>query len=336
MEVEQQTEETGGATGTPGTAGGATEQQTAVEQQSNTNESGPIAGQGGEKTETVVESAEKPYWPDDWRDAMARHHAGEDEKAYKRELKRLERIKDPAGLFGMYRDAESKISSNRAIFKPEEGASEEDIKAYHKALGVPENPEDYIKDAKTPNGADLSEQDYAVATDFAKAMHQAGAPKPVMDAALSWYFQNQEAAAEAQDEHDERVRYETERELKEEFGAKYKATVSSIASLFAQAPGGSDLDNEDGLYSRLIGGRLADGTMIGDDPDVIRFLSQVAQEINPAVAVMPEGFGGSESIDAEINKIEGIMRTNRREYNQKYAARYQELLAAREKIRAKA
>lgn len=339
MSDEQQTttttedQGTGAAPAVGASEGSTQETKTTI---AGTAPTGSGSEQESQSENTSTSDETSSYWPEDWREQVAKHHSAGNDKEYKRELRRLERIRDPAAIFGMYRDAESKISSNRAIFKPAEDASEDEIRAYHQAIGAPETPEGYLKNAADLNGKELGEADMKIASAFAQEMHKVGAPQPVMDAALNWYFQNQEEAAEVQDEQDERNRWETESELKEEWGASYKRMVGGIASLFATAPGGSDIDNPDSLYARIVGGRMADGTLIGDDPAAIRFFAELANEMNPAAAVLPDGMGTDTlSLDQEISKIEKIMRTDRQDYNKNHADRYVQLLAAREKLRGR-
>lgn len=292
------------------------------------------------KSEEAVESKEESkeegsadYWPKDWREQVAKHASAGNEKAYDRELKRLQRVTDPAAIYGNYREAESKISSNKAIFKPGPKATEEETKAYRKALGVPDSPEDYLENLKLPHEQTLGEADLDVANEFAERMHEAGANQEVMNKALGWYMEQQENAAAAQDDADERQKYDAEVELKEEYGASYKRRTAGIASLFATAPGGADVSNDDSLYSRLIGGRLSDGSLVGNDPDVVRWLASLAGDVNPAAVTLPDGMGSTKSVQDEITEIEKIMRTDKREYFKNHAGRYAELLEVRNRIK---
>lgn len=306
-------------------------ENTEVTEGSGTEEKTDAKSVTEEKTD--AKDGDEPSWREDWREQMAKQISAGDEKVYAREIKRLGRIKDPSGLYGMYREAESKISSNRAIFKPGKDATEDDVKAYRKALGVPENPEDYVKNAKLARDETLGEEDQEVAMDFAKAMHEAGASQDAMNNALNWYYQRQEDMAAFQDEQDEFQKYEAEKSLKEEYGAAYKRKTAAISSLFAQAPGGTDISNPESLYARLVGGRLADGTLIGNDPDMVRFLSDLAGDVNPAAATLPDGLGNTQSVEDEIKEIEKVMRTNKREYFKNHAGRYAELLEVRNRMR---
>lgn len=269
------------------------------------------------------------------REAIATHYAAGDEKIYKKEMKRLERISGPEGLYGMYRELEGRFSEGGLLKLPGKTAKPEEIAAFHKALGVPEKAEDYFKDVKLANGAVIGEADKPLLDTFAGELHKVGATPAVMNAAINWYYAQQEAQAAGLDAADDGYRRESEAALKEELGPTYKRLVNSIGSLFAGAPGGTDVKNENSLFARLMGGRMADGKVIGNDPDVVRFLVSMVKEIRPLETVTEDGQQGGLSVNEEIKKIEKIMREDRRDYDKNYAPRYSELLAAREKNRAR-
>lgn len=292
---------------------------------------------GGEPQEPK-EPEHKPAWGEDWRAKFAEHVAAGDKKAAEREMKRLERIADPAAVYGMYRELEAKFSQGGLTKIPGKDASEDEIKAFHKALGVPDDPKGYVENLSLPNGVTLGEQDKAIAGDFAAAMHKAGAPQSVMNEAYSWYLKNQEMQAAAIDRQDDDNKMQSLQALKEEWGPAFQRNTNAISSLFAYAPGGADMQNDGALFNRLLGGRMADGRIIGDDPDMVKFLVAIAKEVNPVATVVENSDGSGKGIDDEIKEIETLMRTDRRSYDKdlKKQARYLELIGAREKHRARA
>jgi len=103
------------------------------------------------------------YWPDDWREKAAEHISAGDKKIYDRELKRLSRITDPAGMYGMYRELEGKFSEGGLTKIPGPDASDDDRAAFWRQLGVPEKPEDYFDGLKLANDAVLGDLDKPVA-----------------------------------------------------------------------------------------------------------------------------------------------------------------------------
>ena len=281
--------------------------------------------------------AAKDFWPPNWREKAAEHYAAGDQKIYKKELARLQRIADPVGMYGMYRELEGKFTGGGLLKVPGKDAKPEEIAQFHKALGVPETPDAYFKDMKLENGAVIGEADKPLVSAFATDLHKAGATPQVMNAALNWYYKQQEEIAAEQDEADDTFRRESERALKDELGPAFKRTTNAIATLFASAPGGTDVSNEGGLFARLMAGRMADGKMIGNDPDMVKFLSSLATEINPAATLVEDGNQSGVSLDDEIRSIEKDMRENRREYfrDEKKQARYRTLLETRDKIQSR-
>ena len=328
-------------------AASATATQGATQQTGTTNAAnGQTNGQtnGSATAQTTVAGGAQaqqqqdppPYWPTDWREKIAEHTSAGDKKAYEKEMRRLSNIDSPYAVYGSFRNLENTWASRNFIkLPPKEGASDTDVKEFHKALGVPEKPEDYFKDIKLDNGAVIGDADKPVVDGFAAAVHKAGAPPGVVNAALNWYFANQEKAAADLDAADENYKTTAIQALKEEYGPAFNRKRNAIGGLFATAPGGTDLKNDKALINRLLGGRTADGRIIGDDPDAVRFLISLALERNPAASVVEDGDQSGKSIEKEIGEIEQIMRTDRPRYNKEFAGRYAELLAVRDKVRAR-
>jgi hypothetical protein len=288
--------------------------------------------------DTTAENPEdnKPYWPDDWREKLANQISAGDKKAYQRELNRLKRLADPAGVYGMYRELESKFTGGGLIKVPGDDASEEDIANFRKALGVPEKPEDYLKDIKLDNDAVIGDADKPLVNSFADALHKGGATPAAMNAALNWYFQRQEELAAERDQADDDFRRASETALKEHYGAAFQRTRNAITPLFATAPGGTDIRNDESLYARLMAGRMADGSIIGNDPDMVRWLAGLANEVNPAATVTEDGDMSGKSIDKELEELAELRSTNSKKYySDAVQERERELIAAREKIREK-
>jgi len=294
-----------------------------------------LAGGGG----GVPEEEPKGYWPEDWRERMAEDRAAGDEKAKAQILKQLERYQDPTSIFGKARELEGIFSSGNLIKRPGEDATEEEVAQYRKAMGVPENTDDYVAAIKLPDNQVLGDDEKPFADEFAKVMHEANATPDQYNKAVNWYFDLQRRQAEQLDEFDDQNRTNGERTLKEEWGGSFKRTFNSMPSVFQYAPGGMDGNNAKSLYSRLLTGRMSDGVIIGDDPDMSRWLARLAAEVDPVGTVMGEGNMSGQSLDAEIKEIEDMMRgPDRKKYfaDEAKQARYRELLAARSRNQAKA
>jgi hypothetical protein len=272
------------------------------------------------------------------REALANHYAAGDKKAYAKELKRLERlgIERPEQVYGLYRDLDNKLNGGGLVKLPGKDAKPEDVAEFHKAIGVPEKPEGYIEHIKLENGAVIGEADKPILNSFTEALHKAGAPPSAVNAAANWYYKLQEEAAAAQDDDDDTFRRESEKVVKEEFGPAFNRKANNIASLFTTAPGGADSKNPNSLYNRLVNGRTADGKLIGNDPDVMRWLIGMADDVNPIRSVTEDGTSSVKSVEKELEELQAMRRADKKKYySDAVQAREAELMAARDKFQAR-
>lgn len=303
------TEETAAAVTAETTAAAAEQTTAAVETKT-------LAG-GAEETALAVPQD----FPDDWRQKLA----GEDKKA----LKTLERFASVSDLWGALKAATAKLDSGAYIRRPATRATPEELAAFNKAIGVPEDAGEYIEKLKLSNDRVLGDDDKPVLESFAKAIHQAGATPQMFNAATDWWFDYQQAVQEAQLESDADFRVQSEAVLKQELGGDYRRTVGAIPTLFSNTPSE--------VQDLLLNGRTADGKLLGNHPEVVKWLASVASELYPAASMhMPDG-DAAKGIDNEIAEIEQYMHTNRAAYfkDEKRQARYRELLAVREAISAR-
>lgn len=249
------------------------------------------------------------------REQIATYFAAGDKKVYKQELRRLERlgIDDPAKLYGLWREAEGKLTSGGLIKVPGKDAKEEEVKAFQKALGWAEKPEEMFKEIKLENDAVIGEADRPMMQGFLEAVHGATSAQDYVNKAANWYYKTQEDAAAQLDESDDAFRRESETALKDDLGPAFKRKINAIATLFASTPGGADDKNEGSLFHRVVHGRTADGRLIGDDPDVTRFLIGLVDEVNPMATVVEDG-AGAPGAQARLDEIRALRKTDKRKY----------------------
>src|SRR5690606_21070207 len=113
--TESKAEATGGDQKPP--AEGKAEQESA-KSAPKTIATGADAEEEAKAKEEKADKDHKPYWPDNWREKLAEHIAAGDKKVYDKELKRLQRIADPSGIYGMYRELEGKFTSGGLVKVP--------------------------------------------------------------------------------------------------------------------------------------------------------------------------------------------------------------------------
>lgn len=271
-------------------------------------------------SDTADQTQEKPQdWPEDWRERAA----GGDDKL----LKRFSRYAAPGDAFKALTEAQNRIAAGLKPAPLAADATPEDVAAWRNDNGIPEKPGDY--DLTLPGGYVIGEADKPVIDEFLQHAHTANMRPEQVQGALSWYYETQEKQAQALAEADARTFSDTEDALRQEWGTDYRRNVNLAASILDAAPAG--------VKENMLGARLADGTALGNNPDVLRWLTTMAREINPLATVVPgSGATATAALDNEIATIEARMggdAATRAAYfkDDKAQARYRELIAVRDK-----
>ena len=290
-------------------------------------------GGANEQSEAPAAAEEAQYWPNDWREKMAEHYSAGNQKAYDRELRRLQRVTDPTAVYGSFREGESRWDQGGLIKMPTENSTDEEIAAYDRARGVPEEGSGYLDGLELSNGAVIGEQDLPIVEQFADVALEAGMEPGQFQAALEWYYSNQEQFANELDELDDNNRISNDQALREEFGGRRKGLENTVPMLFAQAPGGGDPGNEDSFMNNLFGGRLADGTRVIDSPDFNRWVFSMTDELHPRATLVESGAESGISIEEQLKEIRDFRRSDRHAYNRDEAMQQKErdLLTAQSK-----
>lgn len=285
----------------------------------------PLAS-GGSDDKPVAAPAD---WPEAWRAKLS----GEDKK----ELARLERFGSPADIWKAYRALEQKLSSGEVKSSLPKDATPEQLSQWRKDNGIPEAPEKY--EINLEGGLVVGEQDKPRVDEFLKAMHGANASPAQVNAALNAYYKLVQTEETQLAEADSNFRSTAEDELRAEWGGDFRRNVNMVSSLLDSAPGE--------VGDLLRGGRTADGKLLGDHPAVMRWLVNMAREVNPVATVVPNaGANGAQAIGEEIASIEKAMRDRSSDYWKGPKAqggketvmqvRYRELVDSREKMKARA
>ena len=287
-----------------------------------------VAAQGndtlpGQDTIAAQEKEVTPDWAADWREKMA----SGDEK----ELKRLQRFRSPVDVYKSARELEKKLSSGDIKAKLAADATEEQIAAWRKDNGIPDTPDGYLE--KLPAGLVIGDDDKPMLESFLADVHGENAPPSVVAKALDWYYRQQEDQIAAQADADRGFKQAAEDALRAEWGGEYRGNLNSIMSFLDAAP---PTDDGSPLKGLLMGARLSDGTLLGNNPAALKWLASLAQEANPAGFVQPNaGASQLNAVEDEINGIRKVMRESRHTYDkdEKMQERFRVLLTAQEKLR---
>lgn len=267
-------------------------------------------------------------FPDDWRKQLSKG----DEKI----AKRLERYASPIAVAEALIHAQDRIAKG---VKPglSPNATPEEVKEYRAMLGVPEKPEDYK--IELPEGRVVGDEDNPLVAKFVARMHGANASPAIVNQALAAYYDIQEAGIEAREDADVDQKVKTTDELRSEYGPEHKANMNAVHGLLAGAPAG--------LAAQLHDARLPDGTLVFNHAPMVRWLVNLATELNPAAKVAPGSSGNAaQTLSDEISALKAEMNNPESEYHKgpkiekggikdtAKAHRYRELLEAQERMQA--
>lgn len=255
----------------------------------------------------------KGAWPEDWRVKLA----GGDEK----ELKQLGRYGSVQDIWKKSRELEKRLSSGELRPVLGKNATEDEVKAYRAANGIPESPEKY--DVGT-----VPESAKVFMNPLLKAAHETNQTPEQVKATLAAWRSIEATVREQAFEKDQATKQASEDELREEWGPEYRRNIAAIENEL-------DLTAEPGLKELILNGRTGDGTPFAADARVMRWLLGTALARNPAATVVPaNGADPMKGIDERMGEIEKMMRTDRESYmkNDKVQAEYRQLIEAKQKL----
>lgn len=270
--------------------------------------------------ETPSEGSKPPAasWPDDWREK----YAGQDEA----KMNVLKRYASPQAALDALFAARSKIQSGGVKTSLPESPTPEELSAYRKEHGIPEKPEEYDTNI---DGLVFGEDDKPIVDAFLHKMHAANATPAQVKAGLEAYHAAQAQVQEARYDQDLQFKQASVDQVREEWGRDYKLNLNLMKSMF-------ETHGSPEIMDLLINGRAADGNVIGNHPAILRTLVNLARQINP-VATVTSG-GNAQSIDDELNKLQGMMGDHSSEYwkgpnAEKNQSRFRQLIEAKEKLK---
>lgn len=281
-------------------ADAGTEEQGVVENQ----DAGTIAsGNDGGETQSAPQT-----WPDDWRQRMASEYAGADNgEAFEKELKILERMSSPFDAYKGKREQDKKISSGELKDAPTEFPTEgtDDEKAKWRAdNGIPADPKGYEEHL---DGLVMGDDAKPLLDAYLNDAHASNIPPQYVKGAVDWYLKQEELRAKQQNAEDVEFHDKSVTELKAEFGGEYQRTMADLNTY---------LDNfGEGVKDNLLGARLANGTLLGDSPAVLKGIISQMRQINPLSTVVPGGGAdGIQSVEHEIAEIQRLIATDPQKY----------------------
>ena len=236
-----------------------------------------------------------PNTPDDWATIRTRV-AGEDDKV----LARLSRYGSLDDYINAGLEAQNKLGERVPDKAPGPDATDEQKAAYREANNLPETPADY--QIELPGDMVLGEQDQPIADKFLEIAHKHNIPPSAANDIIAGQLAMQDEMIQAQAEADNGQRDATQALLTspDMWGSEAAANLNMINTLLDNSPPGTK--------DQIMGARLADGSLLGNNEGALRWLNAVARQVNPTATIVPSG-GRSMLVSAkeEMSGLEKMM-----------------------------
>ena len=205
-----------------------------------------------------------------------------------REEKSLENINSMDDLVKSFLHAQKLVGTNK-IPVPNKHSTDEDWQEVFSKLGAPDSPEGYQYNLKD------QELDQNQVQEFNKAAHGLGLLPKQAEGLIKFYNEMQGNQAVSQEEQAAQAQLNTEAELKKEFGPQFGKRLDQAKKLAVGTLGQDFLEK---TY-------LKDGSRLGDNLNVIKAFSSLADKLSEDEIIKGDGTGymTAKEIEKEIDDL---------------------------------
>jgi len=240
-------------------------------------QSDPIVENTTDQSQASVLSGEQTQ--NNFQDLIPEEYRGE---------KSLSNFKDMNDFVKSYLSAQKIVGADK-IPVPNKFATEEDWKAVFNKLGAPEKPEDYKYNFKE------GEVDQELLSTFNQQAHKLGLLPQQAESLIKFYNDLNEGSSVQAEEKAAQTRIHTENELKKEFGPQYVKRLDQAKRLASSTLGNDFLENT----------LLADGSRLGDNLNVVKAFSNLAEKLSEDEVVKGDSssYMTANEIEKEITSL---------------------------------
>ena len=205
-----------------------------------------------------------------------------------KEEKSLENFNSMEDLVKSYLHAQKLVGQDK-IPVPNKHASDEDWQEVFSKLGAPDSPEGYKYNLKD------QELDSQQISEFNIAAHKLGLLPKQAEGLVKFYNEMNTNIASSQEEQAAQSQLNTETELKKEYGPQFNKRLDQAKKLAISTLGQDFLEK---TY-------LKDGSRLGDNLNVIKAFSGLADKLSEDEIVKGEGqdYQTASDIEKEINSL---------------------------------
>jgi hypothetical protein len=244
------------------------------------------------------DDSEPSPWADNWRQSLAKGDATR--------LAALERYADPTALADALFNARGRLLRGAQAPVLPDDATDEEVKAFRKAHGIPETAKDY--GLAWPEGAQPTEADNLGLNAFAEFMHAKHVPPSAVKAAFDYYTSAQAAAREERAAAVHEANLAAVAELRAEYkGREFKRNMT-IAEEFL----GKHFEGAERELDLVLQASLPNGVQVKNFAPFIKGLVAMARSYADEEALVGgDGSGGGKSLDAEYKELVDKSATTR-------------------------
>ncbi len=205
-----------------------------------------------------------------------------------REEKALDNFNNMEDFVKSYLHAQKLVGADK-IPVPNKHATEEDWNEVFKRLGAPSDPNDYKYDLKD------QEMDSEAVQEFNKTAHRLGLLPKQAEGLIKFYNEMNVNNAASQEEAAAQSQMNVEAELKKEFGPQFNKRLDQAKRLAVNSLGQDFLEN---TY-------LKDGSRLGDNLNVIKAFSDLADKLSEDPIIQGDGtsYMTAKDIEKEITEL---------------------------------
>ena len=205
-----------------------------------------------------------------------------------REEKALDNFNNMEDFVKSYLHAQKLVGADK-IPVPNKHATEEDWNEVFKRLGAPSDPNDYKYDLKD------QEMDSEAVQQFNKTAHRLGLLPKQAEGLIKFYNEMNVNNAASQEEAAAQAQMNVEAELKKEFGPQFNKRLDQAKRLAVNSLGQDFLEN---TY-------LKDGSRLGDNLNVIKAFSDLADKLSEDPIIQGDGtsYMTAKDIEKEITEL---------------------------------
>lgn len=302
----------------PGAAGAAAAGGTGSAAPGNTGATAPPAdpagtgggtGAGATGAGDAAKTGDKPAdAPHPWANLLD----GLDDKLKGKASERLGRYKSGADIAKAILAGDSMATELAELKKtpyrvPGKDAKPEDIAAYHKAIGVPEKPEDY--QPYRPEGRELNPIEIEMEKSYLASMHKSGVPQVMAEANLRAYYEIQDGISQKATVVAKQMEAEAETHYRSIYGSDYAANIDLLKRLGGEKLGGQ--------FSDVMTLRLDDGRPLIAHTGLVEILVDYANSHYGKGMVMGNTSTAVDT-DKRVNEIMGMLTSAKPGDKQRY------------------